>query len=115
MTQEEIVEGVYVHWVAERYMGGWDIYGKIVNIASSIDQGGRGVIKVTILGFDNLLKTPVSLHTVMEECTLSTITEAKRYLAGVVLRKEKKLLDLRHEVSKLEDDITEWKTKAITL
>ena len=42
MKLEQIKEGAYVRWVAERYLKSWDIHGKIVEVSNEVLQRPTG-------------------------------------------------------------------------
>jgi hypothetical protein len=99
MKFEDIQEGVYVHWIADRYMGGWDIHGKIVEIEPDGDYEGKPYHRVTILGFDDMKNNTVGHTTVMDECTIATKADAVDYFERRILKKREAILDILKQLS----------------
>jgi hypothetical protein len=110
MKQEEVVAGAYVRWVADRYMGGWDIHGRIVKVF--VDDEYNGHHKVTVLGFDDMKENTVAMPTIMNECTIATEVEARHYFQKKILVKREAYLDAQLKVDELLNQIrvmeTEW-------
>lgn len=100
MKQEQIVEGVYVRWIAERLHQSWNVMGKIVRVfEETIEE--MSFTKVSILSFDDMGIVTISMKTAMEEFVASSRDEAAREIDSMILHRQKKLLDLEFSMKQL--------------
>jgi formylmethanofuran dehydrogenase subunit B len=113
MKWEEIQEGVYVRWVADRYLRSWNICGKVVeaDVVEVNEEEGIRITKVAILGFDNMAVNRVSLSTVMEECTAVSRAEAVGYANRVLAAARKPLIDMEADLELQKIKVTELAEK----
>lgn len=115
MQLEDIKEGVYVRWIATRYMKTWDIKGKIVHTAPNPSENFPKALHVTILGFDDMKENTVSDVTVREECSIVSREAALSEYRGRITSKKIAILNLEHNLNEARLELAQWEEKVTSL